>query len=255
MILPDSHIFTAGDIQTGSTYNGSFTDIGNLVLARSMFYGIATVAQTTDEAGDVGVKFNSIVVDRDNCLTSAPLNVVCTSATYINAEQARFTTLEPHGFLKGDSVNTTGFSLASYNVSNGLVSTIVNSNTFEVTSTLQAFANPWSGTAGTALVIPNNRVTIQTQGWYFLFGGVAFQGNAYGVQQEVGLSVNGVLINTRYEVQQTVNTYYLPYPPQYFYFNVGDVVMLLARANTNSVVTLNVPDDELSSLGLIWVSN
>ena len=161
MIVPDTQIFAAGDVQTGSDYNGSFTDLGNFILAKNVYFGISRTNQTVDNAATTGILFPVTLVDRDNGHSSAPLNAKITSATYISNSVAEFTTLEPHGYVAYDTVTTSGFSDATYNLASVNVLSVPSSTKFRAYKSTNVFTNPWSGTAGTSVVVPDNRYTIK----------------------------------------------------------------------------------------------
>jgi hypothetical protein len=256
MIVPDSQIFNAGDIQTGSTYNGSFTDLGNFVLGKPVFYGTNSVSQTVNTSLITGVSLTSVPVDRDNIFSAAPRTLTFTAASYTSATVATFTTLEPHGLTIGDKVVSSGFSLASYNVT-AYVFNIISTTQYEALASGATFTNPWSGTAGIGINIPDYKVTIQTKGWYLVFGGAAWAATAATGLRQINLYKNGLkypTIDWSY-INYTVNSFIQPFPPQYLYFEQGDQVMLVVQQTSGGNLTLNVTGDQISSLGLIWVSN
>ncbi len=67
---------------------------------------------------------------------------------YFNGTSVIYKTLFPHGFLSGFIVSITGLSVSSYNLSNAVISNIIDQYTFEVTSsTSGGWAEDQSGTA------------------------------------------------------------------------------------------------------------
>lgn len=67
---------------------------------------------------------------------------------YFNGTSVVYKTFFPHGFLSGMRVNITGLSISAYNLSNVLISNIIDQYTFEVSSSAAgAWAENQNGTA------------------------------------------------------------------------------------------------------------
>ena len=67
---------------------------------------------------------------------------------YFNGTSVIYKTLFPHGFLSGMNVTISGLTVSAYNLSNALISNIIDQYTFEVTSSASAgWAEDQSGTA------------------------------------------------------------------------------------------------------------
>jgi len=178
---PQQRYFSGGEYVTGSTLNAQATAYSDLILAPSISKFIRTasapVITTYNNNNAVSMPWQVPVLLRGDVTWSNTVKTAAvTAAGYISATSAAFgvasgTPLAPMSI--GDRISTSGFSLASYNVTDAIVTNITGT-TITVQLPTAAFTNPFSGTLGTISAENSQYAVINTSGTYRMSGQIGW---------------------------------------------------------------------------------
>lgn len=240
---PLQRIFEGGQYVNGATLNAQATAYADFILAPSISKLIKTTGTATvtiPPTIPVTVPWETPVLTRGD-VSFSTVNKFATPSivSYISATSAAFTfssltNLSPISI--GDRITTSGFSNATYNVTNAIITNIVSSTITVVLSTA-AFSNPYSGTFGILSSLASQYATINTTGLYRLSGRIDFPIGYVGNRQGDIVSTSGTT-NTVHSRSKAAyaDASYLQITPRIASLASGNVVKVQAF-NLNAGVT------------------
>jgi hypothetical protein len=241
-IYPQQRFFAGGDYVTGSTLNAQATAYSDLILAPPISKFVRTanapVITTYNNNFPVSMPWEVPVLLRGDVTWNSTVKTASvTAAAFISATSASFTVASGVPLLPmsiGDRISTSGFSLASYNVTNAIVSGI-SGTVITVTLPTAAFTNPFSGTFGTISAENSQYARINTSGTYRVSGQIGWNTGAGSRTVEL-VQVTSVFGSTNTVLSRNQSAYDSTYQN---IMQIAPVVVALGSGNQLKVHVTN----------------